>query len=122
MPWERVVEKSGGTIGQSWNNHINDSAIGQRANNLAKGGNGYKVVAKGWQPQCKCSAPTEQGIVLDMFMGSGTVAKVATRHSRSWMGCELNPDYIEIAERRLGKGVPAGVQVDLFSSSGVLVM
>lgn len=30
-------------------------------------------------------------IVFDPFMGSGTVAQVAQRLGRSWLGCELNP-------------------------------
>jgi len=41
--------------------------------------------------------------VLDPFMGSGTVGLVAGGLSRNWLGLELNPDYIAIAERRLQK-------------------
>jgi DNA modification methylase len=41
-------------------------------------------------------------IVLDPFMGSGTTAIVAVKHLREYLGCELNPDYIAMAERRLG--------------------
>jgi DNA modification methylase len=69
----------------------------------------------GWQPQCECEAGTQPGIVMDFFMGSGTVAKVAIQHGRRWIGCELNPEYIEIAERRLNKGV----NVDMFTSAGL---
>lgn len=41
--------------------------------------------------------------VLDPFMGSGTTAIVARSLGRNFMGCELNSDYVEIAERRLAK-------------------
>lgn len=40
-------------------------------------------------------------IVLDPFLGSGTTALVAEREGRQWIGCELNPKYAAIAERRL---------------------
>lgn len=41
------------------------------------------------------------GIVLDPFMGSGTTAVVAKRLGRNYLGIELNPQYIEMAERRI---------------------
>lgn len=41
------------------------------------------------------------GVVLDPFLGSGTTAVVAVKNSRRWVGCELNPEYIDIAEKRI---------------------
>jgi len=38
------------------------------------------------------------GLVLDPFMGSGTTAMVAMRNQRNFIGFELNPEYIKIAE------------------------
>jgi site-specific DNA-methyltransferase (adenine-specific) len=43
----------------------------------------------------------EGGVVLDPVMGSGTTAAVARKLNRNYVGFELNPDYIGIAERRL---------------------
>lgn len=43
------------------------------------------------------------GVVLDPFFGSGTTGVVATRLNRDFIGIELNPEYIEIAKRRLSK-------------------
>ena len=43
----------------------------------------------------------EQGTVLDPFFGSGTTGLVALRHNRNFIGIELNPEYIKIAEKRL---------------------
>lgn len=39
--------------------------------------------------------------VLDPFVGSGTVGSVALRHGRSFVGVDLNPEYVEIARQRL---------------------
>lgn len=39
--------------------------------------------------------------VLDPFLGTGTTALIAEREGRQWIGCELNPEYAAIAERRL---------------------
>ncbi|MFM9967254.1 MAG: DNA-methyltransferase [Burkholderiales bacterium] len=41
------------------------------------------------------------GVVLDPFMGSGTTAIAAARHGRRFIGFEINPDYIAIAQRRV---------------------
>lgn len=43
------------------------------------------------------------GVVLDPFIGSGTTALVALKNGREYIGIELNPEYIEIAERRIEK-------------------
>lgn len=48
-------------------------------------------------------AGTKQGdTVLDPFTGSGTVGVVANRHGRNFVGVELNPQYAEIANQRIG--------------------
>lgn len=47
----------------------------------------------------------ENGIVLDPFMGAGTTAVVARKLNRNYIGFELNPDYVKIAENRLIKEV-----------------
>jgi site-specific DNA-methyltransferase (adenine-specific) len=50
---------------------------------------------------CKCGAGWRPGIVLDPFMGSGTVALVAKRLKRDWVGIELSQEYVEMAEKRI---------------------
>ena len=52
------------------------------------------------EPCIKAGCP-EGGTVLDPFAGSGTTLAVAAEQGRSGIGCELNPDYIELAERRI---------------------
>jgi DNA modification methylase len=50
---------------------------------------------------CKCNAGFSSGVVLDPFMGSGTTALVSRRLGRKFIGFEINPEYIKIANRRL---------------------
>jgi DNA modification methylase len=52
---------------------------------------------------CGCAAGFEPGVVLDPFMGSGTTAAVALKLERSFVGIELNPEYIRMAKRRITK-------------------
>lgn len=52
------------------------------------------------EPCIKAGSP-EGGIVLDPFMGAGTTALVARKLNRNYLGFELNPEYISIAEKRL---------------------
>jgi len=40
------------------------------------------------------------GIVFDPFLGSGTTAQVAQALGRQWIGCELNPEYLNLQARR----------------------
>lgn len=47
---------------------------------------------------CILAGCPKGGIVLDPFMGSGTTAEVATANQRNFIGFELNPEYIKIAE------------------------
>jgi len=45
------------------------------------------------------------GVVLDPFMGSGTTGFVAIRHGRSFVGCELNPAYVDLAKARISEAI-----------------
>jgi DNA modification methylase len=42
-----------------------------------------------------------QDLVLDPFLGSGTTGLVAMKQNRRFIGIELNPSYLQIAEDRL---------------------
>jgi DNA modification methylase len=52
-------------------------------------------------PTCSCGVDWRPGLVLDPFMGVGTVAVVAEEHGRDWLGIELNPTYARLAEQRI---------------------
>lgn len=58
---------------------------------------------------CILSGCPKDGVVLDPFMGSGTTAKVAQRFDRHYVGFEINPEYVEIAKKKL-----SAVQKELF--------
>ena len=45
------------------------------------------------------SAPGD--IVLDPFLGSGTTLAVAKQLGRDGIGCELNPEYVALAQQRI---------------------
>jgi DNA modification methylase len=52
-------------------------------------------------------------LVLDPYTGAGTTGLVAQHLRRSFVGCELNPDYAALAEKRIRMDSP------LFSSVSV---
>jgi site-specific DNA-methyltransferase (adenine-specific) len=62
-------------------------------------------------PEALCEPPilatSRPGdVVFDPFTGSGTVATIALRHERNYLGVELNPEYIEIARQRIEQDQP----------------
>ena len=50
---------------------------------------------------CILAGCPERGIVCDPFFGSGTTGVAAKKHNRHYVGIELNPEYIKIAQERL---------------------
>lgn len=62
---------------------------------------GHLAVAGKMEPGCDCGAAHRPGIVLDPFLGAGTVAVAAQRHGRDWLGVELNADYARLARARI---------------------
>jgi len=61
----------------------------------------FAVMPSGLVEPCIKAGCPEGGTVLDPFMGSGTTLAVAAELGRSGIGCELNPEYIGLAERRI---------------------
>ena len=49
---------------------------------------------------CILAGSKPGGIVLDPFFGSGTTGVVANKFNRSFIGIELNKEYIEFAKKR----------------------
>ena len=54
---------------------------------------------------CGCNAGFTGGVVMDVFMGSGTTAITARTLGRHYLGIELNESYIKLAEDRLSQKV-----------------
>ncbi len=66
----------------------------------------YKEAHFAVYPEELCETPLKagcpsEGIVLDPFFGSGTTGLVALKQQKKFIGIELNPEYIEIANKRL---------------------
>lgn len=58
-------------------------------------------ITVGWKPGCRHTLRTiEPCTVLDPFAGSGTTGVVAQKLGRSFIGIELNPDYVQMAQSR----------------------
>ena len=51
--------------------------------------------------RCLLAGSKAGSVVLDPFFGSGTVGEICQQFGRRFVGIELNPEYAEIAERRL---------------------
>jgi DNA modification methylase len=51
---------------------------------------------------CILAGCPQGGVVLDPFLGSGTVAMVASGHGRRWLGIELSAEYAALARERIG--------------------
>lgn len=73
----------------------------------------FAVYPEGLIEPCILAGCPKDGVVLDPFFGSGTSGLVALKHSRNFVGIELNPEYIKIAEKRLSK-----VQLELINELG----
>ena len=56
----------------------------------------------GWGKTCNCTTDAvEPCVILDPFSGAGTTGVVAIKHSRCYIGTELNPDYVEMSRKRI---------------------
>jgi site-specific DNA-methyltransferase (adenine-specific) len=50
---------------------------------------------------CILAASRPGDVVLDPFSGAGTAGVVATETDRRYVGIDINPDYCELARRRI---------------------
>jgi len=80
----------------------------QTVTGLHRNGGGVYSTAKttGWLPSCSCSCDPVPAVVLDPFFGAGTTGLVAKKIGRRFIGIELNPEYISMAQKRIA-AVPA---------------
>lgn len=74
-------------------------AMGQKLQNWY---NEHPPKVAGWRAQCDCEIEPVPQTVLDPFNGSGTTGAVSVQHGRDYIGIELNPDYLELAKKRIG--------------------
>ncbi len=108
--YEKHGKHWGGDFGR--NDSVPPERISGRQTRTAKGTvpslKAAERTPKGWKPTCKCKdASVVPCTVLDPFTGSGTTAVVAMENGRDFVGCELNPEYIKLAEARIAEEVPS---------------
>ena len=49
-------------------------------------------------------------LIVDLFAGSGTTGVAAMLEGRTFIGCEMSNDYIEVARRRCAEAATQGTQ------------
>ena len=102
-PYARVVDRK--QVKRDWPNDYTkrDGADGT-GNSCANSVAGVETRTIGWEPTCDCNTGDPVPcLVLDPFLGSGTTIAVARQLGRHGVGCELNPEYVELAKVRIGK-------------------
>ena len=97
-PMVREVERKAMVIARSGRRY----AMGAKGQTQASGRMLEPSTSKtvGWSPSCSCDAGTNGCMVLDPFLGSGTVGEVCEALGRQWFGIELNPDYEALIRER----------------------
>jgi hypothetical protein len=111
-PWKRQIERTpmivrNGPKSGGYGSRTTDSLSGTM---IAPA----ETCTVGWMPTCACkNTGSGKCVVLDPFSGAGTVAMVALQHSRNYLGVELNPEYIKLAQKRIET-----VQPNLWSHVG----
>jgi len=73
----------------------------------------FAVMPEALVEPCVLAGSAEGDTVLDPFTGSGTVAVVALRHGRNFVGTELNPEYGEVARERITSSAPMFNEVEV---------
>jgi len=109
-PWRRVVEVTVYDTRPGTNTKYNGGGLASGSRNTTRKMSMRSEI--GWAPTCTCgTGETVPCTVLDPFGGSGTVAKVARDLGRSSILIEINPEYVQIAKKRLriGEQLDSGV-------------
>jgi site-specific DNA-methyltransferase (cytosine-N4-specific) len=96
-PWVRVVESKPAIVKSPASEYGNGAgrSDGNRSQLV-----GAESRTTGWRASCDHGEEPIPCIVIDPFLGSGTVAKVAQDIGRRWIGCELNPAYHTMIDQR----------------------
>ena len=64
-------------------------------------GNHYAAFPPKLAEICMIAGCPKGGIILDPFIGSGTVGLIALLHNRKYIGIELNEEYVDLARKRI---------------------
>jgi len=103
---ERIIESNyentrpGNNVGKGKSGNQTDPNKSLHNSDISKYRQKITYETKGFT-NCNCNTGFKPGIVLDPFAGSGTALLVAKKLKRNYLGFELSPEYIKIAEMRL---------------------
>lgn len=102
-PWVAQVETTGEWRAQHDRDQKHDGTIYRKnpGGGVAGPNTHRQTTHHGYAPSCACNAGKRPGVVFDPFMGAGTTALVAKRLNRRYLGCELNPAYVQMARDRI---------------------
>lgn len=65
------------------------------------------VETLGFRPSCTCPPHEPRpGLVLDPFSGAGRTAETCLNLGLDFVGCELNPEYVKMSQKRLKEHAP----------------
>lgn len=111
-PWTRMVKRS--VDFRSGSGRAGSVPEGKYAGSVQAESGDYDIrmgpvvttSTLGWAPSCTCAAEIKPCTVLDPFSGAGTTGLVALRLGRSYIGIELNPEYVAMSERRIQDDAP----------------
>ena len=103
-PWVRVMEKKRYAT-RPINTQVKDDQT--KMANRDHGRHCMESKTLGWRPTCSCGKKPVPCVVFDPFMGSGTVAYVAEKMGRNFVGFEINETYVKdfCAERLAQKSL-----------------
>lgn len=97
---ERGISEEFGTVDWSSSGRATPRKLG--ASGKQGGVPAQGVIYDGWEPGCDCGSDEKtRPVVLDPFSGSATTGLVALQQGRDYIGCDLNADYLDMAEARI---------------------
>jgi DNA modification methylase len=106
-PYEREVEDKGlggeAKIQQGERPAADERGVSESSLLRTNGRTWREREFKGWTPTCDCATDaTQPGIVLDPFCGTGTACLVGKRLGRRFVGIDLDPESVALAQQRVG--------------------
>ncbi len=108
LSWDKMQEHTSGHFEMAWTN-LDKPTRTFRMSRVEAHSNGKRhPTEKPVELMKYCieliSSPGDT--IFDPFMGSGTTGVAAVQTGRNFIGCELDPDYFAIAERRIKNAQP----------------
>jgi len=108
-PWEKIVErdnpskefmeKDARVLASAPDSYSSRQCVKSLHRNT--GGVYSNAKTLGWKASCKCNKDPIPALVLDPFCGSGTACLVAKKLNRHYIGFEINPEYVKMANNSI---------------------